>query len=163
MPDGSDNRIGDPPTFETLKDRRATVRASAYWLDKCHDGDPPTLTGLGLPDVDEIGSHNFLLKCDADPGLSVFILSGDAVQTDLGGRPIGATLKESVPIEIAETLCMACAEAVVQEKPVFGAGSYKSESGKEVLYRTVFMPVRSSDLFDTGYVFGAFSSNQSHD
>ncbi len=150
----------DSPSQPSPDERRATVRARSHWTRSHHDGPCPTITDLHLSGNNEIGSHYFLLRVDPNPRHSVFIMCGDAVKADLGGRLVGTTLWDCTPEEIRDDLCQACGKALDGNAPVNQDGAYSPGDGTKVRYRSVFMPVRSDLDRHPSYAFGAFGSKQ---
>ena len=125
------------------------------------DDRPPTISDFTPPDEDELGQHYLLLKADPIPGHSIFILCGEGLRADLGGEPVGRSLRDPFPKAVGDNFGQACAEALKRREPVHIDGAYDAGDGMESLFRSVFLPLSSGRAFDPGYLFGAFRSKRS--
>jgi hypothetical protein len=127
------------------------------WAGLSENGGIPVLANLR--DCHQvIAAQEFLLKTDPIPGLSVFVLCGDALRAILGRSVLGATLRDCMPDRARERLAQACATAVKQGAPALDEGVFETGAGTEVRYRGVFMPLRSRAHAAPDYLFGAYSS-----
>ena len=138
-------------------ERRATVRALNTWRAARGDGGIPDLAGLfggrrGFAD------DEFLIKIDPEPAASVFIVCGDNVPLPSGPRSIGNPVLQAVPKALRREFSEGCARAARARDAICGHGALRTEWGAEALYRSVFMPVRSSDGDDAMYIYGALST-----
>ncbi len=142
------------------KDRRATSRALTLWQGAGGNGEIPTLDDFDPSKERDSGPYSFLLKEDPDPRLSVFILCGDGAESRFLAAPVGQTLWEVAPRQIRTELCAACGRARAESQPIQVEGSYAPAEGGEIRYRSIFMPVRSNAVTETGYVYGAYNSKR---
>lgn len=147
--------IHNPAPQQAPGERRGTVRAMAAWAGLGGTGGIPVLANLR--DCHRvIAAQEFLLKTDPIPGLSVFILCGDALRAILGRSALGTTLRDCMPDAACDSLARACATAVKQGAPALDEGAFRTGAGAQIRYRGVFMPLRSTGHADPEYLFGAY-------
>jgi len=154
---------GEKRTTEaTGRERRATVRALSDWSR--HSGDSlPSFTEMrDTFDDADAWRDRFLLKRDAIPARSVFIMCGDAVRAWTAIPPVSRTLDEVVPAGVRETVCALCEAAARTSEPQSADDSYHEPSGAEIMYRCIFLPMRGAES-ELDYIMGAFSAKRTMD
>ena len=129
----------------------------AAWTGLIEERGIPALADL-LCRHRAISKQEFLLKTDPIPRFSVFILCGDTLGSLLGRSVLGTTFWDSMPRPVRDTLSEACAAALKLGAPVLEEGAFEIDTGAEVRYRSVFMPLCSSGRTDPDYLFGAYGS-----
>lgn len=138
-------------------ERRATLRALNTWLAARGGDELPGLAHLFDGERGFLGDE-FLIKIDPETRHSVFIVCGDDLPLPLGARSAGKPVRRAVPSQLRHLFCDASAEATHRGVAVHGTGALHLESGSDIRYRSVFLPVHSDDEQDHMYVFGAFGS-----
>lgn len=147
----------DPAPFPVSGERRATLRAFNTWLAARGSGEVPSLAHLFDGERGFFGDE-FLIKVDPVTLDSVFIVCGDDLPLPLGARSTGKLVRRAVPSQLRHLFCDASAEAAHRGVAVHRTGALHLESGSDIRYRSVFLPVHSDDERDHLYVFGAFGS-----
>jgi hypothetical protein len=134
-------------------ERRAIRRALADWERLCADGAIPVLTELSPLRSPIDWTDRFLLACDREPARSVFVLCGARVEAAFERRIIGRTLGEIAARQGG--LVRACAQAMREQRPCEVEDVFRNAARRLVLYRAVFLPVRSADGCGA-YLMGAY-------
>lgn len=144
-------------------ERRTTLRALKAWTDAREDNEIPDLVGLtGILDMageHEVFTENqFLIMLEAYSTNTVVIFYGNELPNMLARRHVGNSLQRTLPAALRDIFHEACREAVDNGDVVYRHGMIGTPSGADVLYRGIFMPLRSASNPDRIYVFGAFSN-----
>lgn len=145
------------------RERRTTLRALKSWSNARVDGAIPGLADLTgnskMMEGREIFTENqFLIMFEAYSTNLVVIFYGSELPDMLVGQTIGHNLKQSLPMALKDVFLEACMEAVDGGDVVYRHGMISVPSGAGVLYRSIFMPLRSGSDPDRIYIFGAFSN-----
>jgi len=144
---------------QTVTKRRATDQARERWQAVRQGARLPRLYQLRVAADDAQWRNQFILRCDANVPMSVFIFCGETAQAALGLDRFGGTLQAALPGPIREPIYAACNEALDSSTPAGAEGSYEDD-GAEVLYRSIFLPMLGTEGEEAAtYLFGAFSSN----
>ena len=110
----------------------------------------------GLPKV--FSDNQFLIMFEAQTENSVVIYYGENLPNMPVRRDSGNNMLQSLPTALKEIFQDACLEAVNKSDVVYRHGMIKAPTGDSILYRSIFMPLRSDTQPDRIYVFGAFSN-----
>lgn len=146
-------------------ERRSTLRALKSWNEAREDGDIPNLARLTVKadrvdELDVFTDNQFLIMFEADTSNSVFIFYGGDLPNMMDRRNMGNTVQQTLPASLKGIFQDACMEAVDKADAVYRHGMIIASSGDSVLYRGIFMPLRSDSQPDRIYVFGAFSNEE---
>lgn len=144
-------------------ERRVTLRALKAWTEAHYDDSLPTLANLtesaDMEDEYEVFTDNqFLIMFEASSTDLVVIFYGDDLPNMLVRRNLGNSLKNSLPPAMKDIFHDACMEAIDHGDAVYRHGMIGTPSGASVLYRSIFMPLRTESDPNRVYVFGAFSN-----
>lgn len=145
------------------RERRVTQRALKAWTEAHYDDSLPTLANLTgsaeMADEYEVFTDNqFLIMYEASSTDLVVIFYGDDLPNMLVRRNLGNSLKHSLPPAMKNIFHDACMEAIDHGDTVYRHGMISTPSGDGVLYRSIFMPLRTETDPNRVYVFGAFSN-----
>ena len=99
----------------------------------------------------------FLILFEPYSSNSVIIFYGHDLPKLPSLRMAGKNLHETLPAALKGIFHVACMEAAGNGNAVYRHGSIRSPSGVDVLYRGIFMPLRSASQNDRIYIFGSFS------
>ena len=154
----------DPQTHPG-HERRATQRALNAWTKAREDDELPDLASLtGGPDMIEdrevLSANHFLIMIEAYSSNTVVIFYGSELPNMLVRRNVGKSLRKTLPSALREIFQDACTEVADNGEAVHRQGVISTSSGDGVLYRSVFLPLRSAGQPERIYVFGAFSNEQ---
>jgi len=139
--------------------RRATDLARERWQSVRRNSHLPRLYQLRVSADDAQWRNQFILRCDSEVPMSVFIFCGESAQAALRLSRFGGTLQAALPGAIRDEIYAACREALHSGGGAEAEGSYDDDNG-EVLYRSVFLPMLGTEGEESAaYLFGAFSSN----
>ncbi len=146
-------------------ERRSTLRALKSWNEAREDGDIPNLARLTVKadrvdELDVFTDNQFLIMFEAHTSNSVFIFYGGELPKLRIRRNLESSMQQTLPKALKATFQDACLEAVSISDVVYRHGMITASSGDSVLYRSIFMPLRSDSQPDRIYVFGAFSNEQ---
>lgn len=144
-------------------ERRTTLQALKTWNAAGADDDIPELTdltgGSAMAVEQELFTENqFLIMVNADTTESVIIFYGSDLPNMLGPDNVGNSLQRTLPAALKDIFQDACMEAVNNGNAVYRNGMVDTPSGNDVLYRSIFMPLRAVSHPARVYVFGAFSN-----
>ena len=89
---------------------------------------------------------------------TVVIFYGSELPNMLVRRNLGNSLRQTLPSALRKIFRDACMEVVEHGVAVYRHGMISPSSGGGVLYRSIFMPLRSGSRSQHIYVFGAFSN-----
>jgi len=156
-----DDQAPFPRTVELTpgeaRERRATSNAERYW-DMVRGGNPvPKLSDIDMEQSSALWNNRFLIRRDREITQSVFIVCGLEARRAIGLPALGRCLGEVLPRSIAEEVYQACDMANRDSRPEHLQGVFTGHDGRQMLFRSVFMPLRALSN-DLGYVFGAFSA-----
>ena len=145
-----------------MRERRATLLAQKAWSSACENDSRPDLNELSDNAVkagqqDVFTENQFLIMIDPNTEYSVFIFYGHALPQVPGRRNAGISAQNFLPNALKDIFLDACEETVDSDKEVYRQGEITTASGESVLYRSIFMPLRSDNL-EHNYIFGAFSN-----
>ena len=153
------------PVFDHGHERRATLRALNIWSNAREHGEIPFLSSLterahmaGQREV--FTANQFLILFEPDSSNSVIIFYGRDLPERPSLRMAGKNLHETLPAALTGIFHDACVEAAGNGDAVYRHGSIRLPSGVDVLYRSIFMPLRSASQNGRIYIFGAFCSEQ---
>ena len=146
-------------------ERRCTIRALKSWNNAREDDDIPNLTDLTVEadmanEQDVFTEDQFLIMFEAHTSNSVVIFYGGELPKLRIRRNLENSMQQTLPKALKKTFQDACMEAVSISDVVYRHGMITASSGNSVLYRSIFMPLRSDSQPDRIYVFGAFSNEQ---
>ncbi len=144
-------------------ERRTILHALKSWTNAREDGEIPDLVSLtrraNMAGGQEIFTENqFLIMFDVYSTNSVVIFYGSELPNAPLRRNVGNSLQSTLPATLKEIFHDACMAAVDSGDVVYRHGMISAPSGAGVLYRSIFMPLRSPSHSDRIYVFGAFSN-----
>ena len=147
------------------RERRATLRALNIWSSARENGEIPLLSSLtesahraGQREV--FTANQFLILFEPYSSNSVIIFYGHDLPELPSLRMAGKNLHETLPAALTGIFHDACVEAAGNGDAVYRHGSIRLPSGVDVLYRSIFMPLRSASQNGRIYIFGAFCSEQ---
>ena len=142
------------------RERRATLRALKSWSNARVDNDIPDLTGKSemMEELEIFTEHQFLIMFETYSTNLVIIFYGSELPEMLVGQTVGNNMRQSLPMALKDVFQEACMEAVDGGDVVYRHGMINAPSGAGVLYRSIFMPLRSGSDPDRIYIFGAFSN-----
>lgn len=145
------------------RERRATLRALKSWSNARVDDAIPDLANLTgtseMMEAQEIFTGNqFLIMFEAYSTNLVIIFYGSELPEMLVGQAVENNMRQSLPMALKNVFQEACMEAVNDGDVVYRHGMINAPSGAGVLYRSIFMPLRSGSDPDRIYIFGAFSN-----
>lgn len=145
------------------RERRATLRALSAWVSARENDGIPDLNDLAEKAVkagkQEVFTDNqFLIMADPYTENSVVIYYGNALPKVLGRRNVGKNVQSFLPDALKDIFLEACKEAAYSDNEVYRQGEITTVSCEGVLYRSVFMPLRSDSQNKHIYIFGAFSN-----
>ena len=151
------------PRPQPHRERRATLRALKTWTAARNEDEMPVLASLtggpGLEGEQEaLAENQFIILFEPRSSNSVVIFYGSELPQMLGPRNLGNGLQQTLPLCLRDTFREACMEAVEKGDVVYRDGRINTLSGADVLYRSIFMPLRSGSQSDRIYIFGAFSN-----
>ncbi len=151
------------PRPDQGRERRTTLRALKAWTDAREGNEIPDFAGLtGILDMageHEVFTENqFLIMIEAYSTTPVVIFYGSELPNMLAPRHVGHSLQRILPAALRDIFHEACGEAADNGDVVHRHGMIGTPSGADVLYRGIFMPLRSASHPDRIYVFGAFSN-----
>ena len=142
---------------------RTTLLALKSWTNIRKDDGIPDLAALtsmankaGKREV--FTENHFLIRIDPASENSVVIFYGDGLPNPPGRRIEGKSLRHCLPAVLRDIFQDACMEAAGHGDVVYRQGEISTLSGARVLYRCIFMPLRSEGHPDHVYIFGAFSN-----
>lgn len=146
---------------QTGPERRTTQRALKAWTEAREDDEMPDLASLtGGPDMSEerevFTANQFLIMIEAYTSNTVVIFYGGDLPNMLVRRNLGHSLRQTLPSALREIFRDACGEVAERGEAVYRHGMIITSSGDGVLYRSIFMPLRSGSRSQHIYVFGAF-------
>ena len=147
------------------RERRRTLRALESWNNARQDDDIPHLTDLTVKadmvdEWDVFTENQFLIMFEAHTSNSVIIFYGDDLPDMLDRHNAGNSMQQNLPASLKGIFQDACREAVDRGGVVHRHGMITASSGDSVLYRSIFMPLRSDNQADRTYIFGAFSNQE---
>lgn len=164
---GQRDEISTDTAIQTLPghERRATLRALKIWNAGRQDNNMPYLSDLtasaNLAEEHEVFAENqFLILFEAATSNSVVIFYGSELPNLLFRRNVGNNLQQNLPAALKGIFFSACMEAVNTGEAVYRHGKISTSFGGGVLYRSIFMPLRSGNHSDRIYIFGAFSNEE---
>lgn len=154
-----------PPRPQQYRERRATLCALKTWTSARKEDEIPDLASLtGKPEPGQeqeaFTENQFLILFEPRSSNSVMIFYGNELPTMPGRRNVGNSLQQTLSPSLRNTFRDACVEAVEKGDVVHRRGMIDTPSGATVLYRSIFMPLRSGGQSDRIYVFGAFSNQE---
>lgn len=147
------------------RERRSTIKALKCWNGAREGDDIPNLTGLTVKadmtnERDVFTESQFLIMFEAHTSNSVVIFYGSDLPNMLHQRNGENSMQQTLPASLKSIFQEACLETVDKGDMVTRHGAITASSGDSVLYRSIFMPVRSDSQPDRIYVFGAFSNEK---
>ncbi len=148
---------------QTGHERRTTQRALKAWTEARVDDELPDLAGLtGGPDMTEdrevFTANQFLIMIEAHTSNTVVIFYGSELPNRLVRRNLGHSLRQTLPLALREIFRDACGEVLEHGETVYRHGKISTLPGDGVLYRSIFMPLRTGSHSEHIYIFGAFSN-----
>ena len=148
---------------QTGHERRTTQRALKAWTEARLDDEMPDLAGLTggsdmIEDCEVFTANQFLIMIEAYTSNTVVIFYGSELPNMLVRRNLGNSLRQTLPSALRKIFRDACMEVVEHGAAVYRHGMISPSSGGGVLYRSIFMPLRSGSRSQHIYVFGAFSN-----
>ena len=144
------------PRSNQDRERRIILHALKTWTDARKGDENPNLTDLA-GEQEVFTQNQFLINFDTYSNISVVIFYGSELPKAVGQRNVGTSLQSFLPTALSEIFSDACMEAVNSGDVVNRYGMIKTPSGASVLYRSIFMPLRSEKNHpDFTFVFGAF-------
>lgn len=141
---------------ETADERRATTRADAAWQDARGIADHPALTNLDIGGDVKDWHDRFLIRSDHHMPHAVFIACGTGLQSSWQMKRLGGTLEAILPHELCGRFSEGCSKSLATGSPVPVDGSYRDDQRREVLFRSIMMPVRAMND-DVDFIYGAYS------
>ena len=146
-----------------IRERRATLLALSAWVSARENDRIPDINVLAGNAVkagkQEVFTENqFLIRADPNAAIYVFMIYGNALPKVLGGLHLGMSVQNFLPNALKDIYLEACLEATNSDNEVYREGEITTASGEGVLYRSVFMPLRSDGKSKHIYIFGAFSN-----
>lgn len=146
-----------------MRERRATLIARTAWTSGCENDSIPNLIDLSRNAVEAgkqmiFTDNQFVIMVDPYLANSVFIFYGNALPNVLGRRNARISVQDFLPNALKAIFIEAFNEAAKSDKEVYRQGEITTASGEGVLYRSVFMPLRSDSQNKHNYIFGAFSN-----
>ena len=158
-----DKSVETSPRYQPDRERRATLRALKTWTTAQHEDEIPDLASLtGKPSLEEeqkvLTENQFLILFEPYTSNSVVIFYGSELPNMLEQRNLGNDLQQTLPSCLRDLFHEACREAVEKGDVVYRDGSIYTPSGADVLYRSIFMPLRSDNFSNRIYIFGSFSN-----
>ena len=154
----------DPQTHPS-HERRATQHALNVWTKAREDDELPDLAGLNrgpdmIEDREVLSENHFLIMIEAYSSNTMVIFYGSELPNMLARRNVGENFRKTLPSTLREIFQDACMEVADNGEEVHRQGVISTSSGDVVLYRSVFLPLRSAGHPERLYVFGAFSNEQ---
>ena len=152
------------PRSNQDRERRITLHALKTWTDARKGDELPFLDDLfgiaGLAgEQEEFMENQFLIMFDINLKNPVVIFYGSELPKVVGQREADTGLQLFLPAALSEIFSDACMEAINNGAVIKRHGMINTPSGASVLYRSIFMPLRSEKEHpDYTYVFGAFSN-----
>ena len=152
------------PRSNQDRERRITLHALKTWTDARKRDKIPYLANLfGITSLageqKEFTENQFLIMFDINLKNSVVIFYGSELPKLVGQRKVDTGLQRFLPAALAEIFSDACKEAINNCAVIECHGMINTPSGVSVLYRSIFMPLRSEKEHPNyTYVFGAFSN-----
>ncbi len=142
-----------------MRERRATLLALKAWRSACENDSRPDLNDLSgkAGGQDVFTDNQFLIRTAPMSDNSVVMFYGDALPKVPGRRNMGISVQNFLPNALKDIFREAYEEAANSDKEVYRQGEITTASGESVLYRSIFMPLRSDNL-EYNYIFGAFSN-----
>ena len=146
-----------------MRERRATLIARTAWTSGCENDSIPNLIDLSRNAVEAgkqmiFTDNQFVIMVDPYLANSVFIFYGNALPNVLGRRNVGINVQNFLPHALKDIFLEAYKEAAKSNKEVYRRGEITIASCEGVLYRSVFMPLRSDRQNNHKFIFGAFSN-----
>lgn len=160
-----ENPAETAPRSGHCRERRTTLRALRTWTDAKEDDKIPDLAGLtGRADPagerEVFAENRFLIMLEAHSMNPVVIFYGSELPNMPVRRKVGNSLQNSLPAALRDIFHDACMAAADNGDVVYRHGAIGAPCGAGVLYRGIFMPLRSASHPASTYVYGAFSNEK---
>lgn len=148
------------PAPAVFTERRAVGRALSCWETLRADGKFPTRADC-LEIFDEsLTSGMILIEFTAEEETDRIVECGPFFQDALGRDPVGLAAKDVMPSSIDRGLIF-WRVAAEMRKPIADVGEFTNKQGKDVLYRSVLLPI-SEDGKKITHLMAAFSYKTVH-
>lgn len=162
-PQSNENTKGAKPSRQG-HERRVTLQALKIWNKIPKHDNIPDLSGLCLVGDGEnsqfiLAENQFLIMVDDNPLNSVIIFYGSDLPNQPAYRDADSNLQLSLPASLRSLFQDACREAVESLEVVYRQGKISTKSDVGVLFRSIFLPLRSGHNPERCYVFGSFSND----
>jgi len=160
MPNDMTDGSADPGS-QSFSERRIVGRALNCWDKLRKTGNFPSrsdclsafdeglASGVVLIEVSEMEEDDRIVEC------------GPAFRDALGQDPVGRTAKDILPSSIERGLIFWRVAAQMQ-KPIADVGAFTNADGKEILYRSVFLPISEDGGRHITHLMAAFSYKTVH-
>ncbi len=142
--------------------QRTNDRVLHYWRDLCGDRAFPTPADV----VDAAEAHGeeaeglkpnvFVLYFNGYPLESVFTMGSEVLESACGVETSGHRVADCLPDALRDSMLSFVRTLARTRKPIAVSSSFANQSGDEVLYRSIYLPL-SADQNSVGYLLGAFS------
>ncbi|NQV60446.1 MAG: hypothetical protein HQ502_12305 [Alphaproteobacteria bacterium] len=137
------------------RDRRATARAGINWRNACEGTARPRLAGLNIGDAAD-WKDCFIIRCDNRGRHAIIVACGDTLQSDWQMDRPGGILEDILPDHLCDKFAEGCERSLTEGRPIHLEDSYQDRDQREILFRSVMMPVRA-DGDDIDFIYGAYS------
>ena len=140
-------------------ERRASARLHNYWRTLAGPRPMPRRAQVDLP-----GPHPapwfenvFVIRVAPDPKDYVVEVAGPGLRRCFDCNPVGRKVQELMPPRIRDRILFFQRAVVRLRSPIDEAGSWREESGAEMLFRMIVLPL-GDDPKNIDYLLGAFTT-----
>ncbi len=140
-------------------ERRASARLHNYWRTLAGPRPMPRRAQVNLP-----GPHPapwfenvFVIRVAPDPKDYVVEVAGPGLRRFFDCNPVGRKVHELMPPRIRDRILFFQRAVVTLRSPIDEAGSWREESGAEILFRMIVLPL-GDDPKNIDYLLGAFTA-----
>jgi len=146
---------------QQFNERRVVGRALSCWDNLRTTGDFPSRADCLAAFDEGLTSGMIVIEVNALEEDDRIIECGPAFRDALGQDPVGHSAKQILPSSIDRGLIFWRVAAQMQ-KPIADVGAFTNNEGKEVLYRSVFLPISEDGGKHITHLMAAFSYKNAH-
>lgn len=146
---------------QSFTERRVVGRALNCWDNLRTTGDFPSRSECLAAFDEGMASGVIVIEVSEREEDDRIVECGPAFRDALGCDPVGHSAKEILPSSTERGLIFWRVAAQMQ-KPIADIGAFTNAEGREVLYRSVFLPISEKGGKHITHLMAAFSYKTSH-